>query len=572
MRHSCLVAYGIAFCFLASACRVETEAPVERSENASQAEALLSNVGGNNWMSALNPELLLSQLSIPGTHESMARNEPFPGTAKSQDLTLPDQLNAGIRFIDIRCRHISNVFAIHHGNVYQNAYFGDVLNATMAFLNANPSEAVIMSVKEEYDPSGNTRSFEQTFDSYVAQNPGMWNLDSSIPTLGQARGKITLFRRFWASSTPKGIDASVWPNNTTFTVGNLRVEDNYTVGDNNTKWSQASSLLNEAPSGSPYMLYLTFTSGYQSILGIPNIGYVANGLNPKLDSYFSSAAPGRYGIIPMDFTTTSRPSLIFSKNGGRVSTYEAESSSSTNGVGTEGSSENGLNLMDVGDGEWTSYNNVVFNGLTSFQARVASNRFPGTIEFRKGGATGQLLATCSAPYTGDWQNWTTVSCPATSSATGTDTLYLVFHGEGIGTDLPNVNWFKLFGGASPMLASNMTGNNSVGVEPCSEGGLNLKDVGDGEWTSYDGINFSGVTQFSARVASDRFAGTIEFRKDSATGPLLATCSAPYTGGWQNWTTVTCPAAPASGVGTLYTVFHGEGIGSDLPNVEWFGIQ
>ena len=202
-----------------------------------------AGAAGNNWMTPLDGNLPLSQLSIPGTHDSGALVEPFSGTAKCQNLSIADQLNAGVRFLDIRCRHLNDAFPIHHGSVYQNMNFTDVLNATIGFLNSNPGETVIMSVKEEHTPSGNTRSFEATFDSYVAQNPSKWHLGSGIPTLTQARGKIVLFRRFGASSTPKGINASNWPDNTTFsTGGTLRVQDRYNVSNNDSKWAAISRI------------------------------------------------------------------------------------------------------------------------------------------------------------------------------------------------------------------------------------------------------------------------------------------------------------------------------------------
>jgi len=276
--------------------------------------SLGANAAGNNWMNGLDSGLAVSQFSIPGTHDSGARYEPVSGTAICQTLTIGDQLNAGVRFLDIRCRHINDAFAIHHGQVYQNANFDDVLNATIGFLNANPSETVIMSVKEEYNASGNTRSFEATFDSYVAKNPGMWYLGSSIPTLSQVRGKIVLFRRFGASSMPKGIDASNWPDNTTFTGngGALRVQDNYNVSNNDTKWSQISQVLGEAYNGSPNTLYVNFSSGVQSgIFGIPNIPNVSNNINPRLTSYFAANASGRYGAILMDFADAAKCSMIY---------------------------------------------------------------------------------------------------------------------------------------------------------------------------------------------------------------------------------------------------------------------
>ncbi|WP_075091039.1 phosphatidylinositol-specific phospholipase C domain-containing protein [Haloferula sp. BvORR071] len=276
---------------------------------------LCADAAGNNWLTPLDGNLQLSQFSIPGTHDSGALVEPVSGTAKCQNLSITDQLNAGVRFLDIRCRHINDGFAIHHGQVYQNMNFQDVLNATIGFLNSNPGETVIMSVKEEYTASGNTRSFESTFDSYVAGNPSKWVLGSAIPTLTQARGKIVLFRRFGASTTPKGIDASNWPDNTTFsTGGTLRVQDNYNVSNNDTKWNQIQQLLNEARYGGPGTLYVNFSSGTTSIFGIPNIPTVSNNINPRISSFFSSNVSGRFGSLLMDFADAAKCSAIYNTN------------------------------------------------------------------------------------------------------------------------------------------------------------------------------------------------------------------------------------------------------------------
>lgn len=274
---------------------------------------LHASAAGNNWMNGLNGNLPLSQFSIPGTHDSGALYEPASGTAKCQNLSIADQLNAGVRFLDIRCRHIDNAFAIHHGQVYQNANLDSVLNAAFAFLNSNPGETVIMSVKEEYNPSNNTRTFEQTFDAYVAKNPSRWYLGSGIPTLSQARGKIVLFRRFGASALPKGIDASNWPDNTAFQTGNfLRVQDSYNVSNNDTKWNQILVILNEAHYGGPNTLYVNFASGVQSgAFGIPNIPAVSNTINPRLSSFFSANKSGKYGVVLMDFADAAKCSLIY---------------------------------------------------------------------------------------------------------------------------------------------------------------------------------------------------------------------------------------------------------------------
>jgi len=272
----------------------------------------------SNWMGALPDATSISSISIPGTHDSGATVEPLGGTAKCQNLSIAAQLSAGVRYLDIRCRHIDNAFTIHHGAIYQNLNFNDVLNACISFLNSNPTETIIMSVKEEHTPSNNTRSFEQTFDSYVAQNSGKWDLGNNIPDLGSVRGKIRLLRRFGAG-TAKGIDATSWADNTTFQINNananLKVQDYYNVSDVNTKWSNVEGLLNEAHNDSSNRLYLNYGSGYKAgIFGIPSITTVSNHVNPKINTFFTSNTFGKYGVVILDFIDATRSQLIAESN------------------------------------------------------------------------------------------------------------------------------------------------------------------------------------------------------------------------------------------------------------------
>lgn len=290
----------------------------KKTQETQTAPALLLTYTMSNWMGSLPDATSVAQLSIPGTHDSGARNEPVSGTAKCQNLSIADQLTAGVRYLDIRCRHIGDAFAIHHGSIYQNLNFNDVLNACIGFLNSNPTETIIMSVKEEYDPTNNTRSFEQTFDSYVNQNPSKWDLGDGVPTLGAVRGKIKLLRRFGAGTT-KGIDATNWADNTTFSINNsaanLKIQDYYNVSDVNTKWSNIETLLNEAHNDTSNRLYLNYSSGYKALIfGIPSITTVSNSVNPKINTFFTNNTHGKYGIIPMDFVDATRSQLIVNTN------------------------------------------------------------------------------------------------------------------------------------------------------------------------------------------------------------------------------------------------------------------
>ncbi|MEB9553502.1 phosphatidylinositol-specific phospholipase C domain-containing protein [Bacillus cereus] len=120
-----------------------------------------------DWMKYIPDSYRISQLSIPGTHGSMALYGSVLGDILiNQTMSLDIQLNPGIRYIDIRCRHYNNTFPIHHNFAFQVAYFDDVLFSVRNFLNQNPRETILMRVQEEYDPSGNTRTFGKTFESY----------------------------------------------------------------------------------------------------------------------------------------------------------------------------------------------------------------------------------------------------------------------------------------------------------------------------------------------------------------------------------------------------------------------
>jgi hypothetical protein len=73
-------------------------------------EASSAEVSGSNWMSYM-PDIEISRLSIPGTHDSGARefSDITPDSAViTQTLTIREQLDAGVRYLDIRCRHIAN--------------------------------------------------------------------------------------------------------------------------------------------------------------------------------------------------------------------------------------------------------------------------------------------------------------------------------------------------------------------------------------------------------------------------------------------------------------------------------
>jgi len=265
----------------------------------------------DHWMAFVDDAARLGDLTIPGTHDSGALFESFPGTAICQDMSIANQLDIGVRYLDIRLRQIGNALVVHHGAVYQHENFDDVLIQVTGFLRANPSETVIMEVSSEHTPADNTESYEQTFMRYV-NHPSYrdaWWRERRISRLGEVRGKIVLLRRFSGSaSVAGGIDVTGWRDNTQFTLTDaagvrITVQDSYVVSSNGTKWSAITGLLGQAAGDTGGAWYVNFTSGYWSILGIPNILGVSGDINRRLLDYATTSTlhHAHHGTVVSDF-------------------------------------------------------------------------------------------------------------------------------------------------------------------------------------------------------------------------------------------------------------------------------
>ncbi|MEV6638581.1 glycoside hydrolase family 43 protein [Amycolatopsis sp. NPDC051371] len=168
-----------------------------------------------------------------------------------------------------------------------------------------------------------------------------------------------------------------------------------------------------------------------------------NGALPGGSGYTRSVAVEKFaynsdGSIPtIGMSTTGAPQV------GTLNPFtrqEAETIAWESGVETEPSTEGGMNVGYLENGDWIKVKGAAFgSGARTFTARVASAAAGGRIEVRLDGTGGTLAGTCTVGGTGGWQTWTSVSCPVTA-ATGTHDLYLRFTG-GSGY-LFNVNWWQ----------------------------------------------------------------------------------------------------------------------------------
>jgi len=264
---------------------------------------------GPDWMQTLPDGISISRITIPGTHNSAALHEPFPNTTACQSLTLARQLQAGVRFVDLRCRHQNDRFRIYHAPVDQQVSFADCLATLTRFLKANPSETIIVSIKEEHKPADVTRSFLATLETYLAAD--VWWLREDLPTLGQVRGKLILLRRF-ASSKALGISATDWKHHRHHTSKHLVIQDLYEPADPGAKWKAITGAFHL---DEPGKLHLNFTSGYlKNRLGIPNIRAISGPIHQRLTPYLARAPHLPHGVVILDFATPDLTEAIFRLN------------------------------------------------------------------------------------------------------------------------------------------------------------------------------------------------------------------------------------------------------------------
>lgn len=110
-----------------------------------------------NWMAALPDDMRLNELSIPGTHDSMAYQIVGPAPcwldnniALTQSMDLETQLNSGIRALDIRGFHKNSRLQMHHGQCDLGNDLGDVMGTINDWLVENDTETILMHVGTEW--------------------------------------------------------------------------------------------------------------------------------------------------------------------------------------------------------------------------------------------------------------------------------------------------------------------------------------------------------------------------------------------------------------------------------------
>ena len=175
------------------------------------------------WMQSLQDSLNISQINLPGTHDSCAYRVQFPLLSKCQGTTITEQLNNGIRFLDIRVEKDGKRLKLVHDiadckspeNKREKLFLEDVIDDCKSFLSQNPSETILLSYKRD-DGANQEDTFDVFFENYLKNDP-IWYIENRIPLLKEVRGKIVLLNRDNIDKSNKnytdfntGINLSTW--------------------------------------------------------------------------------------------------------------------------------------------------------------------------------------------------------------------------------------------------------------------------------------------------------------------------------------------------------------------------
>lgn len=253
-------------------------------------------LGTQDWMAGLGDSTALQRMTIPGTHDSGATKGGL--YVACQNTSIAEQLDSGIRFLDVRCRVTGGSFAIHHAAFYQGLMFGDVLVACANFLAAHPSETVLMRLKQEYSEESDA-GFRAVFDDYLDHRGWrpLFRIADTLPALGQARGKVVLL------ADNGGLPGLRYGDGNVFDV-----QDDW----NAEPFAKRGKIENQFRRAvqQPGKLFVNYTS--TSAYMPPR--WNSDRLNPQVHAFVDgSELAGRtgLGIVPMDFPNT-RSGLVAS--------------------------------------------------------------------------------------------------------------------------------------------------------------------------------------------------------------------------------------------------------------------
>lgn len=266
----------------------------------------------STWMARLDDSAPLNTLSIPGTHNAGSLYSFADVYGKCQTLPIKDQLTLGVRLFDIRLRLVNDELCIVHSIADQMTDFDEALGDMLDFLRKNPSEFLLVSIKQETAPKNSKVDFVKTLEDMLRSFPEVSDKTTLPKTVREARGLIHILSRYENSSM--GLPCyDGWIDDDAFEMGEVYVQDNYKVKSEEEKIADVEATLRISEKRE-YELVLNFASCYFPS-GFPPVyaGIPTHDINAHLLESLPEGE-GACGVILCDFITSELAEAIIRRN------------------------------------------------------------------------------------------------------------------------------------------------------------------------------------------------------------------------------------------------------------------
>ena len=252
------------------------------------------DLGKSKWMECIPDGTKFFDISIPGTHDSGSYDFTIVPTVRTQAMKWSVQFKMGIRAFDIRILYSTSddLFTLHHGFKQVNT-MKKFLKKAIEFLDANPSEAFIFRMREEFkdlrarfskDQQGHNDKVKARMRKYIADNSDyFYKPPDSQFTMGDVRRKMVIlydnldFGEFGLSYR-----------------STCKIQDDWVVSPKtmHEKWIKIKNQMQTSLGGESGQCFMNYVSGAVKMLPLGVANGDVLGIKPwKIDYYPSTAYP-----------------------------------------------------------------------------------------------------------------------------------------------------------------------------------------------------------------------------------------------------------------------------------------
>ena len=262
-------------------------------------------ITGNQWIAHCDPTKSITELLIPGTHDTMTA-DCEARYYRTQTLSLQQQLQIGVRFLDIRLR--KEMVAAHREWI-SNISAEQIFEKCGRFLQQNPQEFILMRIqnanehKDDFPQYGEAlidkiRSFSSLFYQWEETEN---RVDTPFwPIIKQAAGKIIALECSPPVMNFKQFDNKIWAANW-HDNPYIELQDLWDAPPLEEKELAISELIAQSVYLPQRHLILNHISATNGELGFPDA--YANHLNPYTAQLWQQAPKGIRGVQIYDFIT-----------------------------------------------------------------------------------------------------------------------------------------------------------------------------------------------------------------------------------------------------------------------------